>query len=235
MSEIVSMKRASGVLNQHSYTHTTLHGASVRAAHIPNFEAIKRYIEVIDVKYTLLIENEHNEIFEPALIDIGKLVKNCNFPYKNLHHFLMIITEDGKYGKFQWTSTSAHLTKEALFNLLKLLRENTQEFFLEKNLIDASDIHWKSKKVILDKQKLVAMIISRWLNNLAGITPSKMIASIVTSFKQGIHYTRTQENWYNKVGAIVLTPEWIEFLARGINYQVLFLLQQKSAQDKKVA
>lgn len=101
MSEIVSMKRASGVLNQHSYTHTTLHGASVRAAHIPNFEAIKRYIEVIDVKYTLLIENEHNEIFEPALIDIGKLVKNCNFPYKNLHHFLMIITEDGKYGKFQ--------------------------------------------------------------------------------------------------------------------------------------
>jgi hypothetical protein len=55
----------------------------------------------VSIEFNALIENENNEIHEPALVDIGALVENCDLPYKNLHHFLMIITEDGKYGEFE--------------------------------------------------------------------------------------------------------------------------------------
>jgi cytochrome b subunit of formate dehydrogenase len=81
---------------------------------------------------------------------------------------------------------------------------------LEKNLIDVSDIQRKANKVILDKKNLVALIVSRGLHSLTGLSPSMMITSVVQSFEEGIHYTQSQENRYNRPNrsrAIVLTNE----------------------------
>lgn len=217
--------RRSGILNGERVNHAPLHGASIRATNVPDFASIKRYIEFIDTEYETLILDEQNEIYEPVVIDLGKLILECNLWYKNILHFLMLITEDGKYGEFQGDTPYAYLTKQALFNLLSILLENTQEAFLERNLINPSDIQKNTtNRVIFDKKGLTRLILTRGLSALSWIAPSRMIASMADSFREGTHFVKVKENPGNTPNTISLTEDWVEFLVRWVNQQVLFSL-----------
>lgn len=106
----ISTRRSSGVLNSANGGYLT-QGTVLKSAHIANFEAVDRYIEFINMEFNRLAYQATQDIHDPAMINIEQLIAECNLPYKNIIHFVKIITEDGLEGEFDDNPSYVHLTK----------------------------------------------------------------------------------------------------------------------------
>ena len=234
--EKLSIWRANGVLNASNWAYLT-QGTVVKSRRVPNFEAVNRFIEFINMEFNRLTYQATQDIHDPAMINVESIIAECKLPYSSVTNLVSIITDNGLHGELDNIDTSyVHLTKMWLWNLLQILLENTEAVFVNNGLISESDIQGKSKRVILDKSKLLQLVISRGLHEYVELTPTKMVNSITSQLRVGEHYELSQNQINPRLGPTkVLTLKWIEFLTKWINLQVLFLLQLNSFQNKKAA